>query len=48
VLDASPQRIHLTVLPPPRPLPSLDIGLCALRRTLDREPLSLLWALRAD
>ena len=47
VLDASPQRNHLTVLRPPRPLPSLDIGLCALRRATDRQPLSLLWSMNA-
>ena len=45
VLDASPQRQHLTVLRPPLPLPLLDIGLCALRRTISRTPLSLLWNL---
>ena len=45
VLDASPQRHYLTTLTPPHPLPSLDIGLCALRRTITRQPLSLLWDL---
>ena len=47
VLDASPQRNHLTVLRPPRPLPSLDIGLCALRRSVQSQPLSLLWSMNA-
>ena len=45
VLDASPLRHHLVTLTPPRALPSLDIGLCALRRAVDRPPLSLLWAM---
>jgi LysR family transcriptional regulator, positive regulator for ilvC len=45
VLDASPLRDHLRTVPPPMPLPRLDIGLCALRRRIATAPLSMLWGL---
>jgi LysR family transcriptional regulator, positive regulator for ilvC len=46
VFEASPLRKHqLEKVDPPKPLPSLDIGLCALRRAVTVAPLSLLWDL---
>jgi LysR family transcriptional regulator, positive regulator for ilvC len=46
VLEASPLRDQLQTVGPPRPLPSVNIGLCAPRRRITTAPLSLLWGLQ--
>ena len=45
VADSSALRPRLREVTPPARLPSLQIGLCAQRRTADAGPLALLWSM---